>query len=99
MHTAKPLALMLIAPLALVCACTSKPAAEPAPAPTPAPAEEPAEPKPEVQPDSDSAEHSDDRSARRQAVIDLLTDGDSASSLPIRATDPGQKFDVRLADR
>jgi hypothetical protein len=39
------------------------------------------------------------RADRRQAVIDLLTDGRSAESLPLAATAPGEEFDAKLAEK
>jgi hypothetical protein len=39
------------------------------------------------------------RDARRQAALDLLTDGQTAAALPIDATGPDQKFDPRLAEK
>jgi hypothetical protein len=38
------------------------------------------------------------RTARRQAVLDLLTDGRSAAALDVIAASPGRAFDPELAD-
>jgi hypothetical protein len=100
MPTTKPLPLLLTMSLAL--ACNSEPApetapksarkpADTAPVTTPAPAE--AEPLSGVGPSG-----AEGRAARRQAALDLLTDGDDASLLPIYATDPGEDFNPRLAE-
>jgi hypothetical protein len=41
----------------------------------------------------------EERAARRQAALDLLTDGRSAAQLPIAATEPGKKFDPQLTEK
>ena len=39
------------------------------------------------------------RTARRQAVLELLSDGRSAAGLALAATEPGRKFDAELAEK
>jgi hypothetical protein len=65
------------------------PPADPPPAPTPPP--EP--PLPGVGPGGAAG-----REARRQAVLDLLSDGRSAAALGLAASDQGRKFNPDLAD-
>lgn len=87
MHPGIRLALLV----ALVAGCETQPTPEAAPtvirsAPPRADTEAPA---------GISAE---DRARRRQAALDLLTDGHSAAKLPIAASEPDQKFEPRLAE-
>lgn len=85
----KARALLIAAAIGLGCGETP-PKDEPAPkAEPPAPKPQPSDP-PAVDPRD---------AERRQAAIDLLTDGKSAALLPIDATDPNEKFDPRLADK
>lgn len=106
MHRVTELALRIALPLALVCGC--EPAAKPEPAPKAEPA---AKPEPatstsgEAPPiDADALlgvgpSGAEGRADRRQAAIDLLTDGRSAESLPTAATADGVDFDPRLAEK
>jgi outer membrane biosynthesis protein TonB len=41
----------------------------------------------------------EERARRRQAALDLLTDGRSAAELPVAATEPGKKFDSQLHEK
>jgi outer membrane biosynthesis protein TonB len=92
----------VLAPL-LALQCGGEPQVEPAPARSEAPPsnhhESPEPPSSsEALPTVDPAS-AEPRSARRQAAIDLLTDGQTAESLAIIATAPGEKFDPRLAEK
>jgi TonB family protein len=83
---------------ALFCGCEAK--IEPAPAAKPS-----ASPRVEALPTTTEPltgvgpSGAEGRVARRQAALELLTDGRSAALLPIAATEPGEKFDSRLAEK
>lgn len=72
----------------------STPVTPPAVAPPPAAASPPVEAPLEGRGPSGA----EGRDARRQAVLDLLTDGRSAAALDVIATSPGRAFDPFLAD-
>jgi hypothetical protein len=95
------LALIVALPIVVICGCETQPEPVTKSAPTPsaptiiikAPPSNP-EVLSGVGP-SGAQGHAD----RRQAVIDLLTDGRSAESLPLAATAPGEEFDPKLAEK
>lgn len=96
----------------LLAACDAPapaPTPTPAPPPAPAPAPEPPPPAPAVTPPEPTPppetpltgvgpSGAEGRPARRQAALDLLTDGRSAAALDLRATSPGRSFNPYLAD-
>lgn len=105
MHGITKLALIVTLPIVMICGCEKQP--EPVPKVEPAPkAPPPSTPKlPEASPSNTDAlpgvgpSGAEGRADRRQAVIDLLTDGRSAEPLSLAATAPGEKFDPGLAEK
>lgn len=91
-----------LAGLALACEAATvevKPAPVAAPIPLPAPAPPPVPvPRPPAEPPPTGPGDADDRAQRRQAALDLLSDGRSASALELIAAGPNHKFDPGLAD-
>jgi hypothetical protein len=55
-------------------------------------------PPPEAPLEGSGPSGAEGRVARRQAVLDLLTDGRSAAALDVIAASPGRAFDPQLAD-
>src|SRR5690606_8655835 len=91
---------LLLGATLVLAACEAQPKTEPKDTPTPAatPIEEPPPSEPAVL-SGVGPSGAEGRDARRQAALDLLTDGQTAAALPIDATDPDQKFDPRLAEK
>lgn len=58
----------------------------------------PAEPSVETLLEGSGPSGAEGRAARRQAVLDLLTDGRSAAALDMIAASPGRSFDPELAE-
>lgn len=91
---------LLLGATLLLAACEAQPKTEPKDTPKPAarPIEEPPPSEPAVL-SGVGPSGAEGRDARRQAALDLLTDGQTAAALPIDATGPDQKFDPRLAEK
>jgi outer membrane biosynthesis protein TonB len=95
---ARKLALLSLA-IMWIGAC--EPKVEPEPAPAPEPLTSPPTPEPPRDPEllpGVGPSGAQDRTARRQAVIDLLSNG-SAAELPVDATERGEQFDPKLAEK
>jgi hypothetical protein len=101
MHALIKLALIVALPIVVICSCETQP--EPVTKSTPKPSAPTIIIKaPPSNPDALSGlgpSGAEGHAARRQAVIDLLTDGRSAESLPLAATAPDEEFDPKLAEK